>query len=272
MKEDIVHCKEGNPFVSIPAGLSLIVAGFTCLQLIKTSWLDLDTFVERALNGFFFLICGGLLIAICYDFFINHLLSDKTEANTVYIKTKSARIWLVVTIIASLALLAYELIKLEKPDFFAVLTSALFVLSLLGCALITLHILAALTIDTPNKIKPERTAIGEGFFMGMAGAVIACVSLAFNIAGKYPSGGSIFLLSSVSGVAMLWTESHRECIADREITPLATTSLAWIAATYSVKSYHVELSAFSFAVPYFVYLAPIGMLGAYYYITQPERG
>ncbi len=272
MKEDIIYCKEGNPFVSIPCGLSLVVAACSSVQILTKGWLDLDGFFSRILNLFSLLMVAGLFIGpACYEFFVNFLFNKNTEPNTVYIKTKSARAWLVVSVIAALIFLAYQLAQIEKPDFFSILSKTLLVLSAFGCMLISIHIIAALTIDVPNKIKPERTGIGISLSLSAAGALIACMSLAFYAKGVYPIGGQVFLLSSVSSIAILWTEHRQACIADHEITPLATASLAWMAAAYSVKSYHAELSAISFAIPYFVYLAPVGILGAYYYITQPER-
>lgn len=273
MHEPVTHCKEGNPFVSIPAGMSLVVAACTCLQLLVAGWVAPEGFFRSIINA------AGLAIfvivpvgAACEEFFGNFLFSDNTAPNTIYIKTKSARVWLVVSAVAALTLLGQQLTQIEKPDFFSILTTSLFVLSIFGSMLISLHILAALTIDVPNKIKPERADIGATFFISVAGALIACVSLVFNAKGTYALGGQVFILSSVSSIAILWMEHRRECIADREITPLATASLAWMAVTYFVKYYHAELSALSFAAPYFTYLAPVGLLGAYYYISQPERG
>lgn len=273
MHEPVTHCKEGNPFVYVPAGMSLVVAACTCLQIITKCWFASgNSFFEVIFNlivfAFLLVPAGG----VCAEFFGNFLFSDDTAPNTIYIKTKSARVWLVISAIASLALLAQQLTHIEKPDFFSFLTTSLFVLSIFGSLLISLHILAALTIDAPNKIKPERANLGTAFLFSVAGALIACVSLVFNAKGMYALGGQVFILSSVSSIAILWMEHRRECIADREIAPLATASLAWMAVTYLVKFYHAELSAFSFVAPYFAYLSPVGLLGAYYYITQPERG
>lgn len=272
MHEPVTHCKEGNPFITIPAGMSLVVAACTCLQLLVNGWFASGGFFESIFNAAILVIPVFTAGALCHEFFGNFLFSDDTTPNTIYIKTKSARVWLVVFAIAALTLLGQQLAYIEKPDFFSIITTSLLVLSIFGSLLLSLHILAALTIDVPNKIKPERADIGATFFFSVTGALIACVSLAFNAKGMYALGGHVFILSSVSSIAILWMEQRRECIADREITPLATASLAWMAVTYFVKFYHAELSALSFAAPYFTYFAPIGLLGAYYYISQPERG
>lgn len=267
MHEPVTHCKEGNPFVSIPAGMISIVAGCSCLQTVN-SWPRQEGLFENVLA---FILCIMTFVFIGFVFTILLLSISNMAPCTIYFRTKSVRVWLVISITASLALFAHLLAQIEKPGFFEILTTLFFVLSVFGCVLLTVNIFAALAIVVTDKIKPERKNIGESLLTSIAGAAVACVSLGFHARGSYPIGGQIFLLSSVSSIAILWMEHRESCIADREITPLAMTSIAWMTATFAVKQYHAELSAISFATPYFIYLVPVGMLGAYYYITQPER-
>lgn len=210
MQEPVTHCKEGNPFVTIPAGMSLVVAACTCLQLLVKGWFTSGGFFESIFNAAVLVIPVFIAGVVCYEFFGKFLFSDDTTPNTIYIKTKSARVWLVASSVAALTLLGQQLSQIEKPDLFSVLTTSLFVLSIFGSLLLSLHILAALTIDVPNKIKPERADVGATFFVSVAGALIACVSLAFNAKGMYALGGHVFILCSMSSIAILMCFSATE--------------------------------------------------------------
>lgn len=267
MHEPVTHCKEGNPFVMIPASLSIVAATIAGFHGLKATWQGIDGFMAIPACIFVCVMVGGA----SHDFFSRFLFNGKTAANTLYIQTKSARIWLVIVLAASVVLLARELISLKNPDVLATLSAGLFVLSLSASMLLLIQIVAAVTIDVPNKIKQERQDAGDGYVSSVFGAVIASASLAFNAKGSFPLGDHAFLLFSLSSVALLWLENEQFCIAEREVIPLAICSLAWMTATFGAYFFYGELAGMSFAMPFFAYLAPISLLGAYYYITKPEK-
>lgn len=266
MHEPVTHCKEGNPFVMIPASLSIVAVTIAGLHGLKLTWQSVDGILAIPACAFVCLIVGGP----SHGFFSEFLFNGKTAPNTLYIRTKSARIWLVLVAVASVVLLARALISIKNPDTLAVFSAGLSVLSLSACMLLLVQIVAAVTIDVPNKIKQERPDAGEGYVCSVFGAIIASASLAFGAKGSFPLGYHVFSLLSMSSIALLWLENERFCIAEREVIPLAICSLAWMTATYGVCFFHEELVSISFAMPYFAYLAPISFLAAYYYITKPE--
>jgi hypothetical protein len=267
MHEPVTHCKEGNPFVMIPASLSIVAATIAGFHGMKATWQGIDGVMVIPACIF----VGVIVSVVSQGFFIEFLFNGKTVPNTIYIQTKSARIWLVLVAVASVVLLARELMFLKNPDTLATFSAGLFALSLSACMLLLVQIVTAVTIDVPNKIKQERQDAGDGYVFSVFGAVIASISLAFNAKGSFPLGDYAFLLFSLSSVALLWLENEQFCIAEREVTPLAICSLAWMTATFGVYFFYGELAGTSFAMPYFAYLAPISFLGAYYYITKPEK-
>lgn len=273
MKEEVVYCREGNPLISIAARVGGIINIISAVMLacgwiasgISSSskdWIGFKSFLAICV------ICaiwvGGLVLS---SHAIESFWKECSAPTTLYLKTKLARSLVVASSFLSLAVLAYELFVLKL----AFIESCVLAAAALGASLTIQQVICALSIEPASPLKPPRDDSGEVLSYALMGTIVSLIWLGKHFGNQTGIFGALFLLSNVTGVAFLWMESDRACVARREIIPLSLASFGWLLTALGVYLYGNTLQIVSAFLPYFLILLPTVFLAAYYYVTKPIK-
>jgi len=270
MKEEVAYCREGNPLVSIPARVGGII-NIVIAVLFACSWITSGISMDGSGFKSFLAVCvffaiwvGGLVLS---THVIESFWKECSAPTTLYLKTKLARMLVIVSSMLSLAVFSCLLFVFKVVFIESFLLSA----TALGTTLLAQQIVCAISIEPSSSIKPPRKDSGKVLSHASLGVIVCLIWLGRHIGNQNGIPGAIFLLSSVATVAFLWMESDRECIARREIIPLSLASFGWLLTALGVYLYGNTLYIVSAFLPYFLVLLPGVLLAAYYYVTKPIK-
>lgn len=273
MKEEVVHCSEGNPLVSIAARVGGVIniffaAFFACgwittnINTISKEWNGIKSF----LAGCVVIVtwAGALLLSAHV---IESFWKESSTPTTLYLKTKLAR-WLVVaSAFVSLAVFSFGMFFVKL----AFIESCILAAATLGASLLSQQVICAICVVPSSSLKPPRDDSGEVLSYASMGTIVSLIWLGKHFGNQTGIFGALFLLSNVTTVAFLWMESDRACVARREIIPLSLASFGWLLTALGVYLYGNTLYSVSAFLPYFLILLPTVFLAAYYYVAKPIK-